>query len=932
MTPKQNQTIESQVGKKRGRGLEPPQPLDQAQEFITTALPDPMLAFKGGTVEAQVSTLQHLSLTQRQAMMLQISRKQGNTHALRVMAALKQMGPGAVQTSAAPAAHPSSHSPAARTPTLSASTTKSNLPPIQAKLAVSEPSDPYELEAERVADQVMRMPPAPATPPPPEDKNGASRSRLDRAVQASAGGGLEASGDVEARVQRLKGGGHPLPDSERAFFEERMGVDLNGVRLHTNSEAAQTSRDLDARAFTVGSDIAFSEREYQPGTTEGRRLMAHELTHVVQQGGSGPLRAKTIQRDGGEEEGVQPPEGGTPISKEGIVMPLNPGVTLKLRTGPSTERLILAEISHLTRLFVETQCPDPTWYYVNLNGANGYVASEYVTVNLPDPQSQIHIVQSGEIAVDIANRYYGTYIQWGMDLRFYINVLLHVNKEFGRDCSIYSPTGNWEDTVVVAGDDQTPQWFWIPSQALAESLVRKVSSGSISHELFGSVADLLNGLKQALEEVVNIIGELLEGALVGDFTDEPNIWNLIGQILVGFTPIDWLFDLRDLIATIWKIFKGEAGFLDLLLALVAFIPALGNIAKHADELSKAADFMRKLPFDEMIPLLKKLLGIMIENPKFAKTVWNNMDQVLDVLKHDEVLDVLKHADKLGVDDAFAMIKRLGGVDEFAAAISKLGGADEFVALAGKFGGLDELANAITKLGGADGLLTLITKCGGADELATMITHLGGVDEFAALLPKAGGIDKLLPIVKEAGGADKLAALLTKLGGFDELAKLPADNIDIVTLLKNCKGADGLAAKYDEILNFRSTLGGKSAVWPSGRLPAFWSGPGAQGMIDKAKFAELADTDVGKAVTEFDATLTDFSYDNVRRIHWVEASKKYAQEVVAEFGTNGPRSKETITAFLCNPSPTGIFFIEELAILQPGGVKLVDQFGKKVYQW
>jgi hypothetical protein len=81
-----------------------------------------------------------------------------------------------------------------------------------------------------------------------------------------------------------------LPDSERTFFENRFGADFGSVRVHTSDAAAQTAQDLDARAYTVGSDIAFNAGEYQPGSEHGRSLLAHELTHVVQQGGAGELK------------------------------------------------------------------------------------------------------------------------------------------------------------------------------------------------------------------------------------------------------------------------------------------------------------------------------------------------------------------------------------------------------------------------------------------------------------------------------------------------------------------------------------------------------------------------------------------------------------------------------------------------------------------
>jgi hypothetical protein len=94
----------------------------------------------------------------------------------------------------------------------------------------------------------------------------------------------EVTPDIESHIQALSGVGQPLPKSTRAFFELRFGYDLSQVQVHTNSQAAETARALNARAFTMGHDIVFGAGEYAPGTTVGKQLLAHELTHVVQQG------------------------------------------------------------------------------------------------------------------------------------------------------------------------------------------------------------------------------------------------------------------------------------------------------------------------------------------------------------------------------------------------------------------------------------------------------------------------------------------------------------------------------------------------------------------------------------------------------------------------------------------------------------------------
>lgn len=168
---------------------------------------------------------------------------------------------------------------------------------IQSSLTVNSPGDSYEREADSVAAQVMSG---------GHDSSGGisqfATPNISR-LQASglSEGGFEAPAEVESRIQRMQGGGNALPTSEVNFFAQRMGYDFSGVRVHTDSNAVQASRDIQAKAFTVGNNIAFGDGAYQPGTSAGRHLLAHELTHVVQQGQAtkAPVQRKpaNIQRD-----------------------------------------------------------------------------------------------------------------------------------------------------------------------------------------------------------------------------------------------------------------------------------------------------------------------------------------------------------------------------------------------------------------------------------------------------------------------------------------------------------------------------------------------------------------------------------------------------------------------------------------------------------
>jgi hypothetical protein len=105
-------------------------------------------------------------------------------------------------------------------------------------------------------------------------------------IQRAGDGSFEAGADVEGRLESQRGGGAPLPAETRSFMEPRFGADFGAVRLHTDSGAAQLSQELNAQAFTKGSDIYMGAGKFNPGTSSGNELLAHELTHVVQQGGA----------------------------------------------------------------------------------------------------------------------------------------------------------------------------------------------------------------------------------------------------------------------------------------------------------------------------------------------------------------------------------------------------------------------------------------------------------------------------------------------------------------------------------------------------------------------------------------------------------------------------------------------------------------------
>jgi hypothetical protein len=184
---------------------------------------------------------------------------------------------------------------------------------IQAKLTIGPADDEHEREADRVADAVMRMPdPAPGGglqrssagvqrmcaeceeeqlqrfPIRAKSVEGrkANIAEEDRpAIQTDAMGPAvpRVSSRVESVVASSLGHGREIPASSRRFFESRFNADLSSVRIHSDAGASAVARELRARAFTAGSDIFFADGQYRPESADGRRLLGHELTHVLQQ-------------------------------------------------------------------------------------------------------------------------------------------------------------------------------------------------------------------------------------------------------------------------------------------------------------------------------------------------------------------------------------------------------------------------------------------------------------------------------------------------------------------------------------------------------------------------------------------------------------------------------------------------------------------------
>jgi hypothetical protein len=230
--------------------------------------------------------------------------------------------------------------------------------PIQAKLTIGQPGDKYEQEADSVAAKVVEQINAPASG---QSTQGQSVQRQEEdqeeevqakpeisalqrmeepkeediqakliQKQGDAIGGGEASTDLDTAINSARGGGQPLDAGLQRTMGQAMGADFSGVRVHTDSQSDQLNRSVQAKAFTTGQDVFFRQGEYNPGSRGGQELIAHELTHVVQQSGgavqrSQPLDGRIYQRQTGLSPMVQcKPKIKSPGRRVGIDLDLLP--------------------------------------------------------------------------------------------------------------------------------------------------------------------------------------------------------------------------------------------------------------------------------------------------------------------------------------------------------------------------------------------------------------------------------------------------------------------------------------------------------------------------------------------------------------------------------------------------------------------------------
>lgn len=180
-------------------------------------------------------------------------------------------------------------------------------PWLQRKLTLGQPGDKYEREADRIASQVVQ------TINPPASKENIIRQSIQREndlegvmsakgfqaaiqrKQAIAGG--EASSDLESDINKARGSGQPLNAGLQQSMGQAMRADFSGVRVHTDTQSDQLNQSIQAQAFTTGQDVFFRQGAYQPENQAGQELIAHELTHVIQQNSGAVRRQRQFRKN-----------------------------------------------------------------------------------------------------------------------------------------------------------------------------------------------------------------------------------------------------------------------------------------------------------------------------------------------------------------------------------------------------------------------------------------------------------------------------------------------------------------------------------------------------------------------------------------------------------------------------------------------------------
>lgn len=235
---------------------------------------------------------------------------------------------------------------------------------VQPKLTIGAADDPYEQEADTIAEQVVRMQvpqsytgghtgnklyffaPAPVTIPVVNRK--CAKCEEEEKIQKKSQGLENISSEAPSGITDvLNSSGQPLPAQARSFFEPRFGRDFGNVKIHTNSLAAKSADSINALAYTSGNNIAFNQNQFSPDTEKGKKLLAHELTHVVQQGNTSETQNSTNASSSIIQRTPTPETPGSPVAVPATT-------TGRATVTPATEADVRQMVNDATQMLVRS--------------------------------------------------------------------------------------------------------------------------------------------------------------------------------------------------------------------------------------------------------------------------------------------------------------------------------------------------------------------------------------------------------------------------------------------------------------------------------------------------------------------------------------------------------------------------------------------------
>jgi Domain of unknown function (DUF4157) len=425
---------------------------------------------------------------------------------------------------------------------------------------------------------------------------------------------------LSERIAAELNGGVPLEENIRKQLEAHFNTDLSKVRVHTDGKAHELAKSANAIAFTTGKDIFFQTGKYDPNSSAGFELLAHETAHTIQQASglvspgidsSSNLESdaklegrKAVGNKGNLERqannfndfllkpnlepGIAPKtmnlEGkSVAVQREPVKTatqtPAAPAKTLNsinrtggahakagvnLRDQPSSEGKLIKNLPQTTLFFVSNEL-EGGWYQIKVTsspdasvvGQTGFIPSHLVKL-APDKGAKMHVVNAGDNAIRIARKYFNA--EAGFDLRFFVNVLHHINPE-----AIPNPSGTkWEENVVLKNFA-----IWIPSTSFAKTLQGVVKSGTRPDAAYDAVKDGAEAIVKATiaqlpggQKVLDTIQSI--GVNASKVLNDPgafvsNLGKAVGQGFTGFTA-----DLpKHLENSVVSLFTGTMGGVDL---------------------------------------------------------------------------------------------------------------------------------------------------------------------------------------------------------------------------------------------------------------------------------------------------------------------------------------------------------------------------------